>query len=175
MLLRVNNSKVSGRVKLPGSKSHTIRALFIAGLADGTSEINQPLVSGDASSAIEVCKGFGANIEVFDKKYIVKGFAGVPKVPDDIINVGNSGTSLRFAVATAALCEGFSVFTGDYQIRKRPLNPLIVSINDLGGMAVSTRNNGMAPVVVKGRAKGGKTKIDAVTSQYLSSLLINVL
>jgi len=75
---------------------------------------------------------------------------------------------------TAALGDGCSVFTGDYQIRKRPLGPLLNAMNNLGSESFSTRNNGMAPVVVKGRLKGGKTDLDAVSSQYLSSMLINL-
>jgi 3-phosphoshikimate 1-carboxyvinyltransferase len=65
------------------------------------------------------------------------------------------------------------VFTGDRQIRRRPLEPLIEAMNNLGADVFSTRNNGMAPVVVKGRLKGGETQLDAVTSQFLSSVLIN--
>jgi len=74
---------------------------------------------------------------------------------------------------TAALGDGCSVFTGDRQIRQRPLGPLLCAINNLGAEAFSTRNNGRAPVVVKGKLKGGRTEIDSVTSQYLSSILIN--
>lgn len=87
--------------------------------------------------------------------------------------MGNSGTTLRFGTVAAALGEGYSVFTGDYQIRKRPLEALLSAVNNLGAQAISTRNNGMAPVVVKGKIKGGVTELDSVTSQYLSALLIN--
>ncbi|MCX7749948.1 MAG: 3-phosphoshikimate 1-carboxyvinyltransferase [Clostridia bacterium] len=173
MLLKVKKSQTKGKVKIPGSKSHTIRALFIASLADGNSEIHDPLISNDALSAVEVCKALGAEISMSGNKYTVKGFNGIPRVPDDIINVGNSGTTLRFGVMAAALGDGCSVFTGDYQIRRRPLGPLIHAVNNLGGEVFSTRNNGMAPVVVRGRAKGGKTDLEAVSSQYLSSLLIH--
>lgn len=173
MLLKVNKSKTSGRVRIPGSKSHTIRALFIASLANGESEIIDPLISDDALSAVKVCKSLGADIQAVENKYIVKGFKGAPKVPDDIVDVGNSGTTLRFAVMTAALNDGCTVFTGDYQIRRRLLGPLINAMNNLGSQVFSTRNNGMAPVVVKGRLKGGITDLDAVTSQYLSSMLIH--
>ncbi len=173
MLLKVRQSETSGIVRIPGSKSHTIRALFIAGLADGRSEIINPLISNDALSAVEVCRAFGVDILTTDTRYTVKGCNGTPQIPDDIINVGNSGTTLRFGVMTAALNDGYSVFTGDYQIRRRPLGPLIDALNNLGATVVSTRGNGMAPVVVKGKAKGGDTSLDAVTSQYLSSMLIN--
>jgi 3-phosphoshikimate 1-carboxyvinyltransferase len=173
MLLKVVRSETGGRVRIPGSKSHTIRALFLAGLADGESEIINPLISNDALSAVEVCKAFGADINFTENKYIVRGFNGLPQTPLDVINVGNSGTTLRFAAMTATLGEGYTVFTGDDQIRRRPMGPLLEAIINLGGLALSTRNNGMAPVIVRGRTKGGFTSVDAVTSQFLSSLLIN--
>jgi len=55
MLLTVKKSETGGCVKIPGSKSHTIRAVFIAGLAEGRSVIVNPLISGDTLSAIAVC------------------------------------------------------------------------------------------------------------------------
>jgi len=173
MLLKVVRSETGGKVRIPGSKSHTIRALFLAGLADGESEIINPLISNDALSAVEVCQAFGAKIQFDKDRFIVRGFNGLPQTPLDVINVGNSGTTLRFAVMTAALGEGHTVFTGDDQIRRRPVGPLLDAINNLGGQAFSTRGNGMAPVIVGGRAKGGFTSLNAVTSQFLSSLLLN--
>lgn len=174
MYLKVGKSKVSGRVRIPGSKSHTIRAVFIASLAQGTSEIKMPLISNDALSSVEICRALGADIQVSSDRFIVQGFNGKPKTPEDVINAANSGTSINFGVATAALGEGTSVFTGDYQIRKRPMGPLMEAMNHLGAEIFSTRNNGGPPVVVKGRMLGGSTDLDGITSQYLSSLLVNL-
>jgi 3-phosphoshikimate 1-carboxyvinyltransferase len=173
MLLKVNKSRAFGTVSIPGSKSHTIRALFISSLADGQSEIRNPLISNDSLSAVEVCKAFGARIYETGNKFVVQGFNGVPKTPEDVVNVGNSGTTLPFGLVTASLGEDYTVFTGDCQIRMRPMGPLIEAMNRLGAQAFSTRCNGLAPVVIKGRAAGGQTNLDAVTSQYLSALLIN--
>lgn len=173
MLIKVRKSKIAGEAKIPGSKSHTIRALFISSLANGRSFIKSPLFSDDATSAINVCRAFGAKIEEENDMLIVDGFGSIPKTPENIVDVGNSGTTLRIGLLTAALSEGYTVFTGDGQIRERLLAALIDSANDLGATVFSTRNNGKAPVVVKGRAVGGSTKIDAFTSQYLTSLLIN--
>ncbi len=64
MILKVRKSNTSGKVKIPGSKSHTIRGLFFASLAKGKSEIKNPLISGDAESAIETCKALGAKIQI---------------------------------------------------------------------------------------------------------------
>lgn len=173
MILRVKKSNTSGRIKIPGSKSHTIRALFFASLAGGKSELKNPLISNDAESAIETCKALGAKIQMLENKYVIEGFNSNPSIPDNVIDVGNSGTTLRFGTVTAALGEGYTVFTGDYQIRKRPLGALLNAINNLGAQVFSTRSNEMAPVVVKGKIKGGMTELDSVTSQYLSALLIN--
>ncbi|HHW32128.1 MAG TPA: 3-phosphoshikimate 1-carboxyvinyltransferase [Clostridiaceae bacterium] len=173
MLLKVRKSSVSGRIRVPGSKSHTIRALFIASLSKGQSEIVHPLISNDALSAVKVCEALGATIEKTEDRFIVRGFGGKPITPENIIDVGNSGTTLRFGVVTAALGDGYSVFTGDEQIRRRPMASLIEAMNNLGSPTFSTRGNGMCPVVVKGRIKGGTTSLRSVTSQYLSSILIN--
>ncbi len=173
MILKVRKSKMSGTLKIPGSKSHTIRALFMASLAGGESQIYNPLVSNDALSAVEVCKALGAQIDMQDNRFSIKGFNGNPCTPSDVVNVGNSGTTLRLGLYLAALGEGYTVFTGDYQVCRRPLGPLISAINNLGGEAFATRNNGMAPVVVRGKLKGGKTELDSVTSQFLSSILIS--
>lgn len=174
MVIRVSKSKLRGKVVIPGSKSHTIRALFIASLADGQSEIIRPLLSSDTLSAVETCRALGAEISVETDRFIVKGTGGNIKTPEDVVNVGNSGTTLRFGVACAALGEGYTVFTGDHQIRKRPLGSLIEALNNLGAHVFSTRNNGSAPVVVKGPISGGQTDLDSVTSQYLSALLISL-
>jgi len=174
MILKVRKSKIKGKIDIPGSKSHTIRALFFSSLADGISEIYKPLISSDTISAVNVCKSFGADININKDVIIVKGFGRNIKIPEDVIDVGNSGTTLAFAMATAGLAEGYSVFTGDYQIRRRPLGPLMDAMNNLGAEVFSTRSNGCPPAVVKGKLNGGKTELDGVTSQYLSSLLINM-
>jgi 3-phosphoshikimate 1-carboxyvinyltransferase len=78
-----------------------------------------------------------------------------------------------FALGSSALLRhGAAVLTGDAQTRKRPADPLISSLNDLGASAFSTRDNGRAPFVVRGRLRGGETTIEAHSSQYLSSLLL---
>ncbi len=172
MKLKIERSEVSGNIVVPGSKSHTIRALFIASLAEGYSQIYAPLISEDTMAAADALRQFGAEIEAVGKGIRVKGFGAKPMIPSDVIDVKNSGTTLRFAVSVAALSDGWTVFTGDRQLRNRPMSPLLEALNNLGANAFSTRGNGRAPVVARGVMKGGVTELDAVTSQYLSSLLI---
>jgi 3-phosphoshikimate 1-carboxyvinyltransferase len=163
-----------GDVSIPGSKSHTIRAVAIASLAAGKSRIEAPLDSGDTQSAVRTFTALGAKIECRPDVWIVQGTGGELRTPDDVIDVANSGTTLNIALGSAALMrKGQAVFTGDEQIRQRPSGPLISSLNDLGAWAESSRGNGCAPIVVHGRLRGGQTSIECRSSQYLTSLLIN--
>jgi len=92
--------------------------------------------------------------------------------PADVIDVGNSGTTEYLAAGIAALSPGYTVFTGDAQIRNRPVENLLAALRDLGAEAYTTRNNGKAPFVVRGPLTGGQTSIECPTSQYLSSLML---
>jgi len=173
MKLIVNKSRLSGSVEIPGSKSHTIRAVAIASLAEGTSVIHKPLAASDTLSAVGAYRLLGAEINT-PGEWIVRGVAGRPRVPENVIDVGNSGTTLYIALGSAALANGVSVFTGDDQIRRRPAGPLLDALNALRAKVSSTRSNGMAPLIVDGRLRGGRIELDcSKTSQYLTSLLIN--
>lgn len=172
----VRRSKIEGEIIAPPSKSYTHRAITIAALAK-KSEIVYPLLSGDTEATINAAKCLGATVVVEQgeqaRKILIGGTEGSPATPEDVINAGNSGTTLRFFTAVAALCEGAAVITGDASLRKRPNLPLLNALNDLGAEAFSTKGDGTAPIVVKGRLTGGKTTIDAsVSSQFISALLI---
>jgi 3-phosphoshikimate 1-carboxyvinyltransferase len=95
-------------------------------------------------------------------------------LPSEEIDVGNSGTTLRVAVGSVSLCEENEVikFTGDEQIRSRPIDLLLNSLNELGANCRSVMNNGKAPLEVRGKLTGGKTELQCPTSQYLTSLLL---
>lgn len=175
MLLTAAKSCLTGQVRIPGSKSHTIRATAIASLAKGTSRIRFPMVSQDTLSAVACYHHFGAIIDVNDPDlWVVEGTGGVVNPKDAPIDVGNSGTTLRVAAGSAALTspQATVTMTGDEQIRSRPIQPLLDSLTDLGAKAISVDKNGCAPIEITGKLKGGHTVIECVTSQYLSSLLL---
>ncbi len=172
MIFRVKPSRLSGGVRVPGSKSHTIRGLAFALFGKGRSVIESPLDSSDTRSCLAMIEALGAKISFEENRWAVEGTGGRPAVPDNVIDIGNSGTSLYIGMGAASTAGGATVFTGDSQIRNRPVNALVSSINDLGGRAFSTRRNGKPPVVVEGPITGGETSIEAVTSQYLTSLLM---
>ena len=167
-------SRLSGAVTIPGSKSHTIRAVALASLAPGVSRIEAPLDSGDARSAVRAFAALGAEIDCQPDVWTVRGTGGKLRPPAGVIDVGNSGTTMNIIMGSAALLrDGAAVLTGDEQIQRRPSGPLLGALNDLGARAESTRGNGCPPVVIHGRLQGGTTRIACKSSQYLTSLLIN--
>ena len=175
MKLFVQKSTLKGSISIPGSKSHTIRAIAIASLAKGTSSIQRPLISSDTVSAVESYSALGSKIDTKDKKnWVIEGTENMISVPAEPVDVGNSGTTLRVAAGSAALCNSSEpiILTGDEQIQSRPIEPLLQALNDLGADAKSLKDNGMAPISIRGRLKGGTTTLECITSQYLSSLLL---
>jgi 3-phosphoshikimate 1-carboxyvinyltransferase len=178
MRARISPHIFSGTVRIPASKSHTIRQLLIASLAGGASEIIAPLDSLDTRSCADACRAFGAVIteHYADDKlvsYTVQGnngFKGSNKRRS--INVGNSGTTLYLALAAAGLSNEPFEFTGDEQIQRRSAAPLLEALCDLGIRAASINNNGCAPIIVQGPWKGGKATLPCPTSQYLSAILL---
>jgi 3-phosphoshikimate 1-carboxyvinyltransferase len=168
-------SELTGAVTIPGSKSHTIRAVAIAALAGGESAIRAPLDSNDTRAAVDAYRALGAEIDVTPDTWRVKGTGGEVRAPENVIDVRNSGVTLRTALGACALLrEGMAVLTGDEQIRRRPAGPLAQSLTDLGATVRSTRGTGCAPFVVEGRLRGGETVIEGTTSQYVTGLLTGI-
>lgn len=165
--------RLRGEVSVPPNKSHSFRALVAAGLADGVSAIRRPAVSNDWRRGVRALQMLGAKVEQDDgQSWRISGVAGRPKTPDDVIDCGNSGLILRFFAAAAGLCDGYTVLTGDESIRHiRPIGPLVDGLCQLGAFAVSTKDDGHAPVVVRGPLKGGLATIDGADSQHVSALL----
>lgn len=166
--------RLEGEVTIPSSKSHMIRAVIIASLAQGTSKILNPLKSDDTMATVNACKALGTKINMEnEKEWIIEGFNHAPKNPEGMINMMNSGTSLNLISGIiAALCDFEVELDGDDSLRTRPIQPLLRSFNELGADALSINNNGYCPVKIKGKMQGGTTEIVGITSQYISSLLL---
>jgi 3-phosphoshikimate 1-carboxyvinyltransferase len=117
----------------------------------------------------------GVDINNRPNQIMISGRKGF-EPPNDIINVENSGTTLRFLTPMSALVKkGYTVITGDKSIRRRPMNPMIQALGKVGVECYSTRLNGFAPILVKGGGiRGGTTTLSgAISSQFLSGLLIS--
>jgi 3-phosphoshikimate 1-carboxyvinyltransferase len=171
----VRKSILSGLIDCPPSKSYTHRAIVVSSLAEGKSLITNPLRSRDTNATLLACKMLGVDINDRPNQIMISGRKGF-EPPNDIINVENSGTTLRFLTPMSALVKkGYTVITGDKSIRRRPMNPMIQALGKVGVECYSTRLNGFAPILVKGGGiRGGTTTLSgAISSQFLSGLLIS--
>ena len=172
-LIVEKTEELKGEVTIPSSKSHTIRAVIIASLADGTSKIKNPLISEDAIAAVKACRALGANINTDnDQEWIIEGFNGKPSKPNGTLDLANSGTSLRLITGVVTLADFEVTLDGDESLRTRPMQPLLSPLNMLGAEAVSINNDGNCPIKIKGKIQGGKVSVDGISSQFVSSLLL---
>ena len=170
----VSKSLLNGNIICPPSKSYTHRAIFISSLANGESQIINPLLSRDTVATIDACRAFGVKIKRTNQGLIVSGNATL-KIPDDVINVENSGTTMRFVTAISSLLKkGHVIITGDDSIRKRPMGPLLSALKQLGVNSYSATQNDKPPIIVQGGGiRGNHISIDgSISSQFISGILI---
>jgi 3-phosphoshikimate 1-carboxyvinyltransferase len=136
-----------------------------------------PLISRDTIATLSASSALGVKINQQKSRLIVEGKHTLD-TPENIINAENSGTTIRiFTVMAALVKRGFTVLTGDASLRKRPMQPALDALTQLGVVCYSTRMNGLAPLLIKGGGiQGGKVRIDGnISSQFLSSLLISTI
>ncbi|MGL4670495.1 MAG: 3-phosphoshikimate 1-carboxyvinyltransferase [Methanobacteriaceae archaeon] len=190
MILKVKktSSNVNDEVHAPPSKSYTHRAIIMASIANEKSTIHDPLLAEDTLSTLEACKSFGAKIDVIDDTHLeITGFSGKLSNSKKVIDLGNSGTTLRIMTSLAGLSYNETIFTGDDSLKTRPMKPLLDALANLGLNAYSVNiiNNvndsinviknytNKAPILVENGFVGGKTSISGdISSQFISSILI---
>ena len=170
MTCKIEKSQLNGEIVCPSSKSYTHRAIFLAALSDGKSIVKEALYSADTRATIDACKTFGVDVHEsgdiisIDNSIDLEGKGG-------IIDVVNSGTTIRIATAIAAISPNKTILSGDSSIKKRPMKPLLDSLESLGAKCIS--DDGKPPITVSGTIKGGEVEIIGdVSSQFISALLI---
>jgi 3-phosphoshikimate 1-carboxyvinyltransferase len=166
--------RVEATLTLPGSKSYTHRALIAAALASGESILANALKAEDTDLTARVLARLGADLDWQGRTVRVQGTGGHLLPLAESIFLGNSGTSMRFLTAVAALGQGTYRLAGTPRLNERPMGELLEALKNLGVRTTSEKGNNCPPVIVQGGSfKGGKTSLSgAVSSQYLSALLL---
>ena len=178
MIITTNKSTLFGHIRVPGSKSHTIRALLLAALAEGTSTIKNPLASADCISTFKAIPLLGASVDGSPSEnsteWIVHGAGSRAHLPSDVVNVGDSGSLLYFMSPIAATFAGWTVFTGDDSIRKRPVTHVVDALKQLGAEAYITRpDSDSCPMIIKGPISAvNEVTTDGRLSQYVSGMMM---
>jgi 3-phosphoshikimate 1-carboxyvinyltransferase len=164
--------RLSGQVCAPSSKSYTQRMVIAAALSNGTSKVSAPLLSEDTEAALRVVTALGAKVTVAEGCWTIEG-TKLLKGAKAPIDCGESGATLRFMVPVAALANGPSTLVFKGSIEKRPVEPLLTSLNELGAKAhIGKLGDKDAVFVDGGGIVGGETSIPGnVSSQFISGLM----
>lgn len=183
ILMHPIDHSINAKVRIPGSKSLTNRALMIASLADGQTCLDNALFSDDSryfANAL-IMLGFNIRSESTSQKMWVLGNNGKIPVPRAELFIGNAGTAARFLSAFLTLGDGEYILDGDSRMRERPIGDLVEALTQLGANIKPInpeRTHKLTEIyppvkITASGLSGGKTTIAGkISSQYLSALLM---
>jgi 3-phosphoshikimate 1-carboxyvinyltransferase len=183
-LSSLQGTPLTARISVPGSKSHTNRALLLAVLAEGTTQLENALFSDDSHYFAQGLTdlGFDVNLDEQAETITVKGLSGnIPATQADLF-IGNAGTAARFLTAMITLGHGEYQVDGVERMRQRPIGDLVAALNQLGAKVAATRQQSAIndqqslcpPVnIMAAGLPGGVTSVRGdISSQFLSGLLM---
>ena len=171
-------AKINGEVNMPGSKSLSNRALLLAALAEGTTEITNLLDSDDVQRMLEALSSLGVSYELSDggTRCVMQGL-GRPLGTGETLELflGNAGTAMRSLTGALALGKGEFTLTGIERMEERPIDALVDALRFMGCDITCLKNEGYPPLLIKANGlKGGKVQVDGtISSQFLTALLMS--
>ena len=169
----VGQVPLRGRIRLPGCKGISHRALVFAAVADGTSRITNLAPGDDVRSTARALGALGVGLAVVGDAVVVTGtgFEGLQE-PDDVIDCGNSGTTLRLLAGLLAGRASLAVLTGDASLRRRPMGRVVEPLRALGALVDGAADAAHAPLTVRGGGLVGERVELAVASGQVKTALV---
>ncbi|SDK58492.1 3-phosphoshikimate 1-carboxyvinyltransferase [Halanaerobium congolense] len=169
--------KINGKIKVPGDKSISHRSLILASIAEGESKIEGLLEAEDCLSTMGIMRDLGIKITKENiGNYTVqgRGLAGLQEA-DNVLDCGNSGTSMRLLAGLLSSQDFYSVLTGDHSLRKRPMQRIIGPLSNMGA-EIWSRKDGLAPLSIKGqKLQSMNYELPVASAQLKSSILLAAL
>jgi 3-phosphoshikimate 1-carboxyvinyltransferase len=169
---------LKGEINPPPDKSISHRAIFFSALAEGDSVIRNFLRAADPISTINAFRAMGVSIEERSDEIIVhgKGLGGL-REPSNVIDCGNSGTTMRLLSGVLSGCPFFSVLTGDDSLRQRPMQRVAVPLRQMGARIFGRQDGKFAPLAIGGvesgrRLNGISYKSPVSSAQVKSAILL---
>lgn len=164
---------LSGRIRVPGDKSISHRAVMFASLAEGTTRIEGLLEGEDVLSTAAAMRAMGASVEKRGAQWVVTGVGGKGLTqPAQTLDLGNSGTSARLI---AGIISGYPIqatLTGDNSLRKRPMKRVIDPLSQMGAK-FDSEDGGCMPLVVHGGSlRGFHYDMPVASAQVKSAILL---
>lgn len=165
-----------GEIQMPGDKSISHRAVILGALATGTSLLRDINLGHDVVASARIAKQLGAGVEVDRQKHRVKvqgyGWGGL-REPDDVLDAGNSGTTLRTMLGVTASALGVFSFTGDRSLRERPMMRVVAPLRSMGAQIEGRSGGALAPITVRGvPLMGVEHRLDVASAQVKTALLL---
>jgi 3-phosphoshikimate 1-carboxyvinyltransferase len=172
--VRIHPAALSGEVAVPGDKSLSHRALLFAALADGQVPVRGLAPSGDVAATATALRTMGAEVVLeADVDGSLRGSVRGPLgEPTDVIDCGNSGTSLRLLAGLAAGIDGLTVLTGDASLRRRPVDRVTEPLTRLGARLDARDGGHRPPLVVRGGRLHGTDLMSSVASAQVKSAVV---
>jgi 3-phosphoshikimate 1-carboxyvinyltransferase len=142
---------LTGRLRVPGDKSISHRALLLAALAGGRSRLDGLSAGLDVRATLAAVEAFGADVEHLGPHTVtVAGGAGRLHEPAAPIDVGNSGTGMRLLAGWAAPQPGLVILVGDASVSARPMDRVTVPLRSMGAAIDGRQGGRLAPLVIRG-------------------------
>lgn len=171
-------SRLRGVVQVPGDKSISHRAVLFNAIATGSAHIVNFLPGADCLSTVACVRGLGVTVEQRSERELVVHGAGLDGFcePADVLDCGNSGTTLRLLAGLLAGQPFFSVLTGDASLRSRPQRRIVVPLRAMGAQIDGRAEGDRAPLAIRGGAlRGGQYELPIASAQVKSALLLAAL
>lgn len=167
---------LKGKMIIPGSKSYTNRALIIAALADGVSEIMYPLICEDTRLMIGALKNLGVPVQQTSNSITVQGTSGAFHPKKKELFCGLAGTTSRFLTALSSLIPEEITITGEGKLLERPIGDLVDALRQIGVSIQYVNKEYSIPLkinapIIKTLPRKCKLK-GSISSQFLSALLL---
>jgi 3-phosphoshikimate 1-carboxyvinyltransferase len=165
---------LKGTVELIGDKSISHRAIMFSSIAKGTTRIKNFLMGQDCLSTIDCFRKMGVDISINDKEVVVNGVGlrGLKK-PNEILNVGNSGTTIRLMMGVLAGNEFESTVIGDESIGKRPMKRVTDPLRLMGCSIKGNDDANFTPITIYGgNLNGIEYKMPVASAQVKSSIIL---
>lgn len=170
----INKShKLQGTIQIPGDKSISHRAVMLGALASGETKITNFLQGADCLSTISCFQKMGIQIEQDASEIIIygKGLHGLSQ-PEGVLDVGNSGTTMRLMSGILAGQDFSCELTGDRSIRSRPMGRIMTPLSQMGAMIQSQHGNKCAPLLIQGNALSGIHYASPIASAQVKSCVL---
>jgi len=164
-----------GRIKVPGDKSVSHRALLLGAIAEGTTRIRNFLPAADCLATLACVRALGVEVERLSETELIvyrRGLHGLTE-PSDVLDCAGSGTTMRLLAGILAGQPFYSVLTGNEQLRRRPMGRIAEPLRQMGATVLGRDDGRLPPLtILGGDLRGIEYRLPVASAQVKSAILL---